>query len=61
MFTKAEIDLNSPVIFYCNTSMSASIVTFAAFITGHAKIPVYRGSWVEYSQRKEQEIQNSSK
>ena len=38
--------------------MSASIVTFAAFIIGHDKIPVYRGSWVEYSQRKEQEMQN---
>ncbi|RMZ95209.1 3-mercaptopyruvate sulfurtransferase [Brachionus plicatilis] len=55
VFKNAEINLNEPVIFYCNTSMSASIVTFAAFIIGHAKIPVYRGSWIEYSQRKEQE------
>lgn len=60
MFKKAEIDLNGPLIFYCNTSMSASIVTFSAFIIGHEKIPVYRGSWIEYSQRKVQELENQS-
>lgn len=58
MFQKAGINLNGPVVLYCNTSVTASIVAFAAFVIGHEKIPVYRGSWMEYSQRKEEELKN---
>lgn len=60
MFQKAQINLKEPVILYCNTSVTASIVAFAAFLIGHEKIPVYKGSWIEYSQRKEEELKSQS-
>lgn len=60
MFQKSGINLKEPVILYCNTSVTASIVALAAFLIGHEKIPVYKGSWTEYSQRKEEELNNQS-
>lgn len=61
MFKKAEIDLTKPTILYCNSSITASSVAFAAFLIGYENIPIYKGSWTEYSLRKQEENEKTDK
>ena len=60
MLKIANIDLIQPTILYCNTGFTASSVAFAFFILGFDNIPIYKGSWNEYSLIKIDEIERQN-
>ncbi|MCW8092378.1 sulfurtransferase [Alteromonas sp. ASW11-130] len=47
-FTKAEIDLSSPLIVLCGSGVTACIVGMAALMCGANAVSVYDGSWTEW-------------
>lgn len=50
LFENGGVDLSRPMVVYCTSGMTATAVAGAAHILGK-DIPVYYGSWIEWSQR----------
>jgi thiosulfate/3-mercaptopyruvate sulfurtransferase len=49
LFEKAGINPGQPVIATCGTGITACTLALGAAITGHEHMPVYDGSWYEWS------------
>ncbi|CAF0872631.1 unnamed protein product [Brachionus calyciflorus] len=52
LFEESKVDLSKPLIASCMTGMTACSLAFAAHLLGKSDVPVYYGSWTEYSQRR---------
>ncbi|KAL4238046.1 hypothetical protein ACF0H5_002757 [Mactra antiquata] len=51
MFTEAGVNLNEPMVATCYRALTATGVIAAAHILGKEDVPLYIGSWSEFSQR----------
>lgn len=51
LFNEAGIDLGQPIVASCLRGITACAGAAAAYILGKDNVPVYVGSWTEYSQR----------
>ena len=51
MFENTGIKLNEKVIFYCTTSVQATVLNAISGEIGCTNHSVYDGAWSEYSQR----------
>ncbi|XP_059147616.1 thiosulfate sulfurtransferase-like [Physella acuta] len=49
LFDAAGVDLTKPVVATCQRGMTACAVALAAHILGKVDVPVYNGSWCEWS------------
>ncbi|MFC4293153.1 3-mercaptopyruvate sulfurtransferase [Sphingorhabdus arenilitoris] len=48
IFRDAGVDLGRPMVTSCGSGMTASVVLFAARLTGKTDIALYDGSWAEW-------------
>jgi thiosulfate/3-mercaptopyruvate sulfurtransferase len=55
IFGKNNVDLKQPVVLHCLSSVTACTVLLAAHECGYKDIPLYTGSWFEWSQRATEE------
>lgn len=51
IFIAAGISPNSPVITSCGSGLTAAILAYGLFLTGHVDAAVYDGSWSEWGGR----------
>ncbi|KAK6990846.1 thiosulfate sulfurtransferase, partial [Biomphalaria glabrata] len=49
MMISAGIDMTKPTVATCQRGMTACAMVMAAFNLGNEKLPVYNGSWLEWS------------
>ncbi|XP_059147642.1 thiosulfate sulfurtransferase-like [Physella acuta] len=49
LFTTAGVDLQKPVVSTCHVGITACALAMAAHILGKVDVPVYNGSWCEWS------------
>ena len=47
-FTGAGLDLSRPIVAYCGSGMTASVLIFALHLLGHEDARLYDGSWSEW-------------
>lgn len=55
LFERNQIDLSSPIKSTCRRGIYACAAALAAFVAGREDIPVYDGSWEEFSCRAKRE------
>jgi len=55
IFKANDVDLNQPLVSSCQTGVTACTFSLAAHVAAEKDVPVYYGSWLEYSQRKHEE------
>jgi thiosulfate/3-mercaptopyruvate sulfurtransferase len=48
LFEAAGVDLGQPLVTTCGSGMTASVLVFAAALTGKSGVALYDGSWSEW-------------
>ena len=57
LFQAAGVDLTKPVITSCGTGVTAAMLSLALERIGHRDHALYDGSWVEWGQREDLDIE----
>ena len=58
IFARAGIAPQAPVTAYCNGGVAATTVLFGLALTGHERLTNYDGSWNEWGERHEWQVES---
>ncbi|XP_052765883.1 thiosulfate sulfurtransferase-like [Mya arenaria] len=61
LFDRGGVDLGRPIVASCQRGMTACAIAAAAQILGKENVPVYLGSWSEFSLRAPEEFKHTPK